>query len=121
MEEAIEIANKKAPEHIELHVKNPDKIAKGLKNYGSLFIGSYTGAVFGDYSAGINHTLPTNFCARYTGGLCVKDFLKFQTILRITEEGFNRMEGPTRVLAELEGLKNHAESIDIRKTKLNTL
>lgn len=79
MEEAVKIANKRAPEHLELQIKNPETIIPNLNNYGSLFIGGYSAEVFGDYCSGPNHTLPTNGCARYTGGLSVKEYVKVLT------------------------------------------
>ncbi|MBM4388467.1 MAG: histidinol dehydrogenase, partial [Deltaproteobacteria bacterium] len=87
----------------------------GLRNYGTLFIGKYSAEVFGDYTSGVNHTLPTNLAARYTGGLSVKDFLKFQTTLRVNKRGAVKMAPHAIRLAETEGLSAHALSADIRK------
>lgn len=112
--EAIQITNKKSPEHIELQVKNPEKYHKEIKNFGALFIGSYSAEVFGDYSSGLNHILPTNGAARFTGGLGVKDFLKIQTTLEVTKEGINRIAPQAQLIAQLEGLFGHANSIKIR-------
>ncbi|MDZ7260643.1 MAG: histidinol dehydrogenase [candidate division KSB1 bacterium] len=114
IDEALEIANRKAPEHLELQVKNPDDYVAHLKNYGSLFIGDYAAEALGDYSSGLNHTLPTNTCARYTGGLSVRDFLKIQTTLRVTKEGFSSIGPVAKRFGELEGLDGHAKSIDVR-------
>ena len=83
----VVFANKKAPEHLELQLKNANSFTDKVKNYGSLFIGSFSAEALGDYSSGLNHTLPTNGCARYTGGLGGKDFLKFQTTLEVKEQG----------------------------------
>lgn len=116
LEEAVEFSNLKAPEHLELQVSDVDKYAPQLKNYGSLFIGEIAAEVLGDYSAGLNHTLPTNGAARYTGGLSVKDFLKIQTSLRVTEKGLQSIGPVARTLAEAEGLHGHANSI---KKRLN--
>ncbi len=115
--EAIEIANRKAPEHLELQVHNAELYVDRLRNYGSLFIGSYAAEALGDYSSGLNHTLPTNNAARYTGGLSVKDFLKFQTTLRVTAEGLSSI-GPAAVqLGTMEGLQGHARSVGVRMKK----
>lgn len=112
--EAITIANKKAPEHLELQVQNAEQYIDQLRNYGSLFIGHYAAEALGDYSSGLNHTLPTNSSARYTGGLSVKDFLKFQTTLRVTETGLKSIGSTAVALGKMEGLMGHARSVEIR-------
>jgi histidinol dehydrogenase len=114
LDEAILISNKKAPEHLELQGANPDKIIDKLKNYGTLFIGEYSAEVLGDYSSGLNHTLPTNSSARYTGGLSVKDFIKIQTTLRINKNGINLIGPAAKSLADVEGLAGHKRSIEVR-------
>ena len=119
LEEAAELANKKAPEHLELAMdagEERSKIVKMVHNYGSLFIGHGSAEVFGDYAAGLNHTLPTSGSARFTGGLSVRVFLKTVTTLR-TEEG---KEGPVNsakaagILGDAEGLAGHAKAARIR-------
>lgn len=114
IKEAIEIANKRSPEHLELQVKNPDLIIPELKNYGSLFIGEYSAEVFGDYCSGPNHTLPTNGSARYTGGLSVKDFVKILTYQKITKEASRELIKTASKLAEVEGLDAHKNAAEIR-------
>ncbi len=114
LDEAAEVANRKAPEHLEVQVKNGVLFSEKLINYGSLFIGENSAEVLGDYSAGINHTLPTNTTARYRGGLSVHDFLKIHTTLRVSREGL-RLIGPTaETMAKAEELAGHANSIRIR-------
>ncbi|MEO0293257.1 MAG: histidinol dehydrogenase [candidate division WOR-3 bacterium] len=117
MEEGIIFANKMAPEHLELHIKNPKNVLNKLRNYGSLFIGKYSVEALGDYSSGLNHTLPTNTASKYTGGLGVKDFLKLQTTLRVTKEGFKEIGPIAEKLAEIEGLSAHKNSIKIRYSR----
>jgi len=115
-EEAIRIANTIAPEHLELQTADTGNWIPLLKNYGSLFIGSLCAEVLGDYSAGINHTLPTSTSARFTGGLSVRHFLKTVTALRCTQgEGFDRACNAAEVLARAEGLEGHAQSASARK------
>jgi len=115
-EEAIRIANIIAPEHLELQIADADSWIPQLKNYGSLFIGSMCAEVLGDYSAGINHTLPTSTSARFTGGLSVRHFLKTVTTLRCAQgEGFERARNAAEVLARAEGLEGHALSAEARK------
>jgi len=117
-EEAIRIANIIAPEHLELHVTDPESWISGLKNYGSLFLGALSAEVLGDYSAGINHTLPTSCSARFTGGLSVRHFLKTVTTLRCSSgEGFEKTREAAEILANAEGLAGHAQSAALRKAK----
>lgn len=114
IDEAVECANRKAPEHVELQVAHPEKYCSKLRNYGSLFVGTFAAEALGDYSSGLNHTLPTNTAARYTGGLNVKDFLKFTTTLRVTKKGFNTIGPSAETMACIEGLAGHKKSIAMR-------
>lgn len=114
IEEAYQISNELAPEHLEIHVKDVEKASSILKNYGSLFIGENSAEVFGDYVSGTNHTLPTLRAARYTGGVWVGNFLKVCTNQRITSKGLESI-GMTAVrMAECEGLYAHANAAKIR-------
>lgn len=115
LEEAVELANTVAPEHLELQVENPRELMKGLRNYGSLFIGQYSAIVFGDYCSGTNHVLPTNGAAKYTGGLSVRDFVKIVTYQEITRKGANGLADITSKISSLEGLRAHKNSATIRK------
>lgn len=122
MEQAVEAANRKAPEHLELALDDGearDKIADAVHNYGSLFIGHYSAEVFGDYAAGLNHTLPTSGTARYTGGLSVRMFLKTVTTLRTKEgsAGVYRSAAAAGYLGDSEGLAGHARAARIRIEK----
>jgi len=115
-EEAIRIANIIAPEHLELQTIDVDNWIPSLKNYGSLFINPLSAEVIGDYSAGINHTLPTKSSARFTGGLSVRHFLKTVTTLRCAEgEGFEKTRAAAETIARAEGLEGHAQSAAVRK------
>ena len=113
LEDACKIANKKAPEHLEIQIENPDLIINKLKNYGSLFIGELSVEAFGDYAAGINHILPTSMAAKYTSGLSVRNFLKTQTTLRV--EKLDAVKKFSEIFAKSEGLLAHYNSINIRK------
>ena len=114
MDEAIELANAIAPEHLELNIRdsasNPasEMFMKKLNNYGSLFIGQNTAEVFGDYASGPNHTLPTVRAARYTGGLWVGTFLKTVTYQYMSDKGSQDLAPIVKRLAEGEGLAAHA-------------
>jgi len=115
-DEAIRIANTIAPEHLELQTADADTWIPKLKNYGSLFIGELSAEVLGDYSAGVNHTLPTSTSARYTGGLSVRHFLKTVTTLRcVSGEGFEKAIHAAEIIARAEGLEGHAQSAAVRK------
>jgi histidinol dehydrogenase len=117
IKESIEIANKKAPEHLEVCVQNEEEIIPKLKNYGSLFIGNYSAEVLGDYCSGTNHVLPTNSISKYTGGLSVFDFIKIQTYQKISEQAAKNDLCPTASkLAQTEGLYAHKLSSDVRMT-----
>ncbi len=114
LQQAVSLANRKAPEHLELMLKEPGEIKNELRNYGSLFIGAVSAEVFGDYNSGLNHVLPTNFAARYTGGLSVMNFLKLQTTLEMSSEGLNRLGQNTAEIARSEMLMGHAASVELR-------
>jgi histidinol dehydrogenase len=115
-EEAIRIANTIAPEHLELQVGGADTWIPRLKNYGSLFIGSLSAEALGDYSAGINNTLPTSASARFSGGLSVRHFLKTVTTLRCAPgKGFEKARNAAETLARAEGLEGHAQSAAARR------
>lgn len=119
VEQALELANKKAPEHLELAMEEGalrDKIQSQARNFGSLFIGHGSAEVFGDYAAGLNHTLPTSGSARFTGGLSVRVFLKTVTTLRTIpgSEGYKQSATAAGYLGDAEGLAAHAKAARLR-------
>ncbi len=110
----IEIINEVAPEHLELQLKNGKKILSKIKNAGSIFLGKYSPEAMGDYLAGPNHVLPTSGTAKFSSGLSVFDFLKRQSLIKITKRGIARL-GPSVInLALYENLDGHAISIKKR-------
>lgn len=113
LQDAVEIANKKAPEHLELCLNEVENSVDLFRNYGSLFIGNYSAEVFGDYVSGTNHTLPTGRAARFTGGLSVFDYIKIQTFQKI--ENVEKFAKYASILAEQEGLFAHKLASDVRK------
>jgi len=118
MDQAVEIANKKAPEHLEICFEGDYEAKDRFKNYGSLFIGNYSAEVFGDYCSGTNHVLPTNGVARYSGGLSVFDFIKILTYQKITQNSAQKILSPVASkIAEIEGLYAHKLSADLRSQK----
>jgi histidinol dehydrogenase len=118
LRDAADIADKKAPEHLELAISHDEErewFLRNLRNYGSLFIGHRAAEVLGDYSAGLNHTLPTSGAARFTGGLSVKSFLKIVTTLRADDgPGTEKSLRAAAVLGRAEGLDAHAAAAEIR-------
>ena len=117
LEEAVQIANAYAPEHLELNLSDPDRIKDRLYNYGSLFIGENTAEVFGDYASGTNHTLPTLRAARYTGGVWVGTFLKTCTHQSMTPEAMKELAPLVERMAQGEGLMGHAQAAKVRREK----
>lgn len=117
LEEAVDLANEYAPEHLEVNVKEADALTDKLYNYGSLFIGENTAEVFGDYASGTNHTLPTLRAARYTGGVWVGTFLKTCTHQSMTREAMENLAPLVYRMAEGEGLMGHAQAANIRRKK----
>lgn len=113
-DQAIDIANQCAPEHLELQVRETGMYMEKLRHFGSLFIGERAGGALGDYSSGLNHILPTNTCARYTNGLNVATFLRLQTTLRVEQGGLNTIGPIAQSIAEIEGLDGHAKSVRVR-------
>jgi histidinol dehydrogenase len=114
MEEAIATANRLAPEHLELMVKQPwDWIGK-IKNAGAIFLGPYSPEPIGDYFAGPNHVLPTNGTARFSSPLSVNDFVKKSSVIAYSREALFRDGQHVVRLAEGEGLGAHAASIRVR-------
>ena len=119
LDQAAELADRKAPEHLELAVAEGaerDRLAARVHNYGSLFIGHTAAEVFGDYAAGLNHTLPTSGSARFTGGLSVRMFLKTVTTLRtvIGSKGADASARASGFIGDAEGLAGHARAARLR-------
>ena len=115
----LETINIIAPEHLELFTNFNREIIKGVKNAGSIFIGKYSPEAIGDYIAGPNHVLPTSGSARFSSGLSVNDFLKRQSLIKITKTGIERL-GPSVInLAKYENLEGHAYSVKVRLKKEN--
>jgi histidinol dehydrogenase len=115
IDQAVELANLFAPEHLELMVENPSEIIKQVRNAGSVFLGSFTPEALGDYIAGTNHILPTQGTARFSSPLGVYDFYKRMSVLSFSQEAFGKLAKQTAHFAEIEGLDAHANSVIVRK------
>jgi len=114
MNEASEIANLIAPEHVELIVRRPQKLAHSIRNAGAIFLGPYSAPPLGDYFAGPNHVLPTGGTARFFSPLGTYDFLKRTTIIQAEKRALRALAPRITHLARLEGLDDHARSVEVR-------
>ena len=114
LDEALARANEYAPEHLELLVADPEAVAAGVRNAGTVFLGLSAPAVLGDYAAGANHVLPTGGLARGAGGLGLEAFLKPVQYVKATREGLAGVRGLVGELARLEGLPLHAAAVEAR-------
>ncbi len=114
MRRAVEIANRVAPEHLEIAVEKPERWLLGIRHAGAVFLGSFAPEPLGDYLAGPNHVLPTGATARFGSPLGTYDFIKRTSIIGGSERALRKL-GPTVVrLAELEGLEAHARAVKVR-------
>ncbi len=114
LEEAAEISNAIAPEHLELSVEEPFALLDRIKNAGSVFLGRYCPEALGDYLAGPNHTLPTSGTARFSSPLSVDDFVKKMQVTYFSRDALREVADDVRLFAESEGLGAHAKSAVIR-------
>ncbi|HEX4885530.1 MAG TPA: histidinol dehydrogenase [Casimicrobiaceae bacterium] len=114
LDEACAIANRVAPEHLELAVADPDALLPGIRHAGAIFMGHYASEPLGDYCAGPNHVLPTGRTARFSSPLGVYDFEKRSSLLRISPEGARTLGPVAATLAHGEGLTAHARAAEAR-------
>ncbi len=114
LEEAAEISNRIAPEHIQIMVKNPYNVLKNIRNAGAIFIGQYTPTAVGDYVAGPSHVLPTGGTARFFSGLSVLDFVKKTHIIGMTKKSLENIRCVVEKISEAEGMSKHLESVNAR-------
>ena len=115
LNEAVKVSNEIAPEHLELSVEKAFEVMTGIKNAGSIFIGSNTPEALGDYYAGINHTLPTMGTAKFSSPLSVDDFVKKSQYVYYSREELEEVSEDIEMFANSEGLTAHAESIAVRR------
>jgi histidinol dehydrogenase len=117
LEQAMELANRIAPEHLELCVSKPLSLAKRLRNAGAVFLGPHTPEAIGDYLAGPNHILPTAGTARFSSPLGVEDFMKRINLMSFTQDALKRFEKDVKRFAEWEGLEGHYQAVRKRVEK----
>ncbi|MFO8060923.1 MAG: histidinol dehydrogenase [Bacillota bacterium] len=108
------LVNRLAPEHLSLRIADPIGALGRVRNAGCVVLGDYSAVSLSDYTAGPNHVLPTGGTARFASPLGVESFVKRSNVLRVTEEGFALLAGPTKVLARAEGLGAHARAVEVR-------
>ena len=114
LEEACEIANRIAPEHLELAVADPESLLPRIRHAGAIFMGHHASESLGDYCAGPNHVLPTSRTARFSSPLGVYDFQKRTSLIRVSPRAAGAMGRTASVLARAEGLEAHARSAELR-------
>lgn len=114
IDQAIEIANKLAPEHLQILTNNPSSVANKITHAGAVFLGPYSPTALGDYAAGPSHVLPTLGTAKFFSGICLSDFLKRSHIIAYSKKALERMREPIEKVARLEGLPKHYESVNVR-------
>ena len=112
--ESIDIANRLAPEHLEILTRNPFDIYKSIKNAGAIFLGEYSPEALGDYFAGPNHILPTSTNSRFSSALSVDDFIKKTSLIHYSKKALKESRDSIIRIAEEEGLTGHANSIRLR-------
>ncbi|MEP5153183.1 histidinol dehydrogenase [Planktotalea sp.] len=119
LEQAAELSNRIAPEHLELCVADPDALSEKCVHAGAIFLGQWTPEAIGDYIGGPNHVLPTARSARFSSGLSVMDFIKRTTLAQMTPQALRAIGPSAEVLATSESLEAHGLSVTARLQKLN--
>lgn len=114
MEEALELMNEIAPEHLEVMTKNPFELLPFIKHAGAIFLGENTPEPIGDYLAGPNHTLPTGSTAKFYSPLNVENFMKKSSIINFSKNAINELGEACALLADTEGLTAHAKAVRVR-------
>lgn len=115
LEECVELSNAIAPEHLELMVKDPEKLLEKVTNAGSVFMGYYTCESIGDYFGGTNHVLPTSGTARFSSALGVDAFIKKSSFLHYSKKALCHFADQIEVMARQEDLEAHARAVSVRK------
>jgi histidinol dehydrogenase len=114
LDEAVTVANRVAPEHLELAVSDPDALLPAIRHAGAIFVGAHSPEVLGDYAAGPSHVLPTFGTARFSSPLGVYDFQKRSSVIRMSPDGAQAVARTSALLARGEGLEAHARSAELR-------
>ncbi|MBI4341588.1 MAG: histidinol dehydrogenase [Candidatus Omnitrophica bacterium] len=114
LDEAVEVANRLAPEHLEIMVRSPQKLARKIRHAGAIFLGQFSPVTVGDYIAGPSHVLPTGGAARTFSGLGIDDFIRRTHFVSYTKKALERFREPLEQIAAIEGLPKHYEAVKVR-------
>ncbi len=114
MQEACDISNRIAPEHLQILTNNPKSVAKMIRHAGAVFLGEYSPTPLGDYIAGPSHVLPTLGTAKFSSGLSLTDFMKTNHLISYSKKALEKVKDPLQQIAHIEGLVKHAESVNVR-------
>ncbi len=114
MNEAIELANRLAPEHLQIMTNNALSVSRSIKHAGAVFLGPYSPTALGDYGAGPSHVLPTMGTAKFFSSLGLNSFMKTNHVISYSKKALEKMRAPLEMVAKLEGLVKHADSINVR-------
>ena len=114
VQQAVELVNLYAPEHLSLVVRNAELYIEKIKNAGGIFIGEESAETIGDYVAGPSHIMPTGGTARFSSPLTVYDFIKITSVVNIDRETLKKLGPAAAAIARVEGLSEHARAVDIR-------
>jgi len=115
LEDAVDVSNRLAPEHLSIQVEDSWKAVNMVRNAGAIFVGKYSAVASGDYASGTNHILPTAGYPRIYSGLDVSHFMKRISVQMVSREGLEQIGPLVESLAGSEGLHEHARSVEIRK------
>jgi histidinol dehydrogenase len=113
-EQAVEVVNDLAPEHLQLMVEDAGPFASGVRNAGAIFVGAFTPVPFGDYGVASNHVLPTAGTARFASGLRAADFVKVMSVVEMDDAAARTLAPEVSAIARTEGLVGHARAVEIR-------
>ena len=114
VDEACQVTDSLAPEHLHIATQDPSAILERLRNAGAAFLGNYSPVALGDYVAGPSHVLPTGGTARWASGLSANDFLRSHSVIQYDQQAMSHVAPDVQALADKEGLTAHRASVDIR-------
>jgi histidinol dehydrogenase len=117
LDAAIDLVNAFGPEHLELHVSDPEEVLSRIHNAGAIFLGGASATAFADYAAGTNHVLPTSGSSRFGQGLSVQAFLRRVGIVQMDDRSAGALAGPVSAIAREEGLRAHARAVELRAAR----
>jgi histidinol dehydrogenase len=114
LDQAVELANEYAPEHLCLHIDRPERLLDRVRNAGAVFVGAASAESIGDFTAGPSHVMPTGGSARFASPLGVQDFLKATSVIALDDKALAKLGPPAAAIARVEGFEGHARAIERR-------